>query len=288
MSLWISRGINLSLGLLAFLLAPMPAWAATHTVTAPSMRIAREGNTVVLNFSGGLRVQSSDGYTVSAGSGKVVLRSAGFKPLAEDEGDAGGGNLPRLPRAAFSSKNVRLMEFRGGAKLTSKKYEVSAGSLSSGDGGGTWKLGGGVGFKDVESGQYVQGKSFTFAREAMTLTTTEAIELGSFAAGKDQVSLQSRNTTIRLKEKTAALDGSATFSLRGYSLVSEKMSIDLDAGVLKASGSPKFVGRGSELFAREVEVRFVAGEARITATELEGSLALELEAGAAENHSQED
>jgi hypothetical protein len=266
----------------------MPAWAATHTVTAPSMRIAREGNTVVLTFSSGLRVQSSDSYTVSAGAGKVVLRSAGFKPLADSQGDAAEGSLPRLPRAAFSSKNVRLMEFRGGAKLISKEYEASAGSLSSGDGGGTWKLAGGVEFKGVESGQYVQGKSFTFAREAMILTTTEAIELGSFAAGKDQVSLQSRNTTIRLKEKTAALDGGATFSLRGYSLVAEKMSIDLGAGVLKASGSPKFVGRGSELFAREVEVHFVEGEARITATELEGSLALELEAGAAENHSQED
>lgn len=266
----------------------MPAWAATHTVTAPSMRIAREGNTVILSFTSGLRVQSSDGYAVSAGAGKVVLRSTGFKPLEAGEGDAGDGKLPRLPRAAFSSRNVKLMEFRGGAKLMSKKYEVSAGSLSSGDGGGTWKLGGGVSFRDLDSGQYVRGKSFTFAREAMTLTTAEAIELGSFAAGKDQVSLQSRNTTIRLKEKGAALDGEATFSLRGYSLVADKMSIDLGAGLLRASGSPKFVGRGSELFAQEVEVRFEGGEARITATELKGSLALDLEAGATENHPQDD
>lgn len=278
-------------GLLLFIglvLVPLPAAAATHQVTAHSMRITRREGVVILNFPRGLRVLSSDGYTVSAGSGRVVLKSAGFRPLEEEEGAAAAGDLPPLPRMAFSSKNVRLMEFGRGARLSSSRYEVSAGSLMSTDGGSTWKLAGGVSFKDVDSGQRVEGKSFVFARQDMTLTTAEAIELGSFAAGREAVSLQSRATTIHLEQKTASLNGEATFALRGCSLVAEDMSIDLAGGLLRATGSPKFVGRGSVLYADEVEVRFVEGEARISAKELHGSLAVDLEADASENHLQQD
>jgi len=261
------------------LLAAWPAAAAaTLSVYAPQMTVARERGAVVLTFPAGLRAASSEGYTISAGYGRVRVSSAGFAPLPEraEAGErAAEEKLPELPRARLSVSNLRELYFSGQPTLRSREYTVTAGSLASGDGGQTWRLAGGVEFRPAESsGLAASARSLTFSRASRSLTTADAVTLSGFAEGAGKVTLSSPKTRVDLANRTAALSGGAEFAYGEYRLTSDSMTIDLERRVLHAEGSPRFSGRGSELSAATVSITFGEGEVSVEAAQLQGYLQL--------------
>jgi hypothetical protein len=264
--------------ILAVLIAVAPAHAASLTVYAPQMTIGRSDRAVILTFPKGLSAVSGGEYRVSAGYGRIVVGSAGFTPLEQPSSAASDPEemeLPKLPRARFSTKNVRSMRFSGRAKLRSEEYEASMGLLTSNDGGRTWTLSGEVEFTALdEEERTVRGERFVFSREEVILRTDSAIEIGDSDSVESGTTFHSQDTVIDLRAKQAALSGNAEFSFGGYALRSERMTIDLVEQKLTAEGSPRFVGDSSEVAAREVVVFFSDDEVTIEATELSGYLSL--------------
>ena len=264
--------------ILAVLIAAAPAYAASLTVYAPQMTIGRSDGSVILTFPKGLSAVSGGEYRVSAGYGRIVVGSAGFAPLEQPEDtalDSEEANLPKLPRARFSSDNIRSMRFSGAAKLRSGEYEVSMRSLQSDDGGRTWTLSGDVEFRALDEGERtIRGERFAFSRDEMVLRTDSAIEIGETDSPTSGTSFRSLDTVIDLQKQRAALTGEAEFAFAGYALRSERMTFDLEEQKLVAEGSPRFVGESSEIAAREVVVSFSGGEVTVEATELNGHLSL--------------
>ncbi|OGK09039.1 MAG: hypothetical protein A2Y63_01745 [Candidatus Riflebacteria bacterium RBG_13_59_9] len=275
------RVIIIGLAALSIVLTALPAHSASLEVYAQQMIIARGQGTVVLTFPQGLRAVSTDGYRISAGSGRITLRSAGFAPLPEREptdNEQDGKPLPDLPRASFSTANVRELMFRGRPTLSSADYTVSAGSLTSSDGGLKWSIADGVEFRSADgSKQVVRGQSFTFARKEGLLATDQPIHLAGFARENEATAtISSGNTVINLKSRKITLTKAAEFGFAGYRLLSERMVIDLTEQVLSAEGSPRFVNADSEIAAAEVRLSFTEDGVTIDATDLQGYLALRL------------
>jgi hypothetical protein len=261
----------LALAALLLFLFPLVGAAATLTVDAGEMKVTREGGFVRLTFPSGMSAVSSTGYKVHAGSATILLRSAGFSEgkLAPPEK---GKDPPKLPAARLSAENIREMTFTRGVTWESKEYRAKAGSVSSSDGGKTWKLSGGVEFQQTGKKQSAKGKSFTFAREAKTLTTSEPIELFGFAVGGESASFSSKRTVIDLKAGAATLTSAAKFEFSGYSLQSDVMKLDLAKQTLTATGSPRFVSGDSHLEASQVTITFSEGKAVMKAQDLKGKL----------------
>jgi|GEM_PF-2055103 len=273
------------LAILAAPVAALPAYAASLTVYAPQMTIGRSDGVVVLTFPKGLSAISGGEYRVSAGYGRITVSSAGFAPLEQPdkvESDSEGTKLPKLPRARFSTKNVRSMRFSGRAVLRSEEYEASMGSLASSDGGRTWTLSGNVKFRALNKAERtVRGERFVFSRDEMVLRTEDAIEITEPESAAGGASLRSQDTVIDLQEQRATLAGDAEFSFGDYALRSDRMTLDLAERKLTAEGSPRFVGEGSEVTAKEVVVFFADDEVTVEATELSGYLTLRSQAGGA-------
>jgi lipopolysaccharide export system protein LptA len=261
----------LALSALLLLLFPLAGMAATLTVDAGEMRVTREGGLVKLVFPSGMSAVSSSGYKVHAGSATILLRSAGFEQgkLAPPEK---GKEPPKLPATKLSADNIKEMTFSGGVTWESKEYRAKAGSVSSTDGGKTWKLGGGVEFREAAGKQSAKGKSFTFARDAKTLTTSEPIELFGFAVGGESASFASKRTVINLGTRQATLTGAARFTFADYSLQSDLMKLDLAKQTLTATGSPHFTQGDSRLDASQVVITFSEGKAIMKAQDLKGRL----------------
>jgi len=273
------------LAILAVLIAVVPAHAASLSVYAPQMTIGRSNGAVVLTFPKGLNAVSGGEYRVSAGYGRIVVSSAGFAPLEQPDkatSDSGETELPGLPRARFSTGNIRSMRFSGRAVLRSEDYEGSMDSLVSKDGGRTWTLSGKVEFKALDKeGLTVCGERFVFSRDEMMLHTDRAIEIRDSDSPASGTSFCSQDTVIDLRARQAALSGNAGFSFAGYALRSERMTIDLEEQKLTAEGSPRFVGDGSEVAAKEVVVFFSDDGVTVEATELSGHLSFRSQAGGA-------
>jgi hypothetical protein len=267
------------------LCAAIPARAASLSVYAPQMAIGRSDGSVVLTFPQGLSAVSGGEYRVSAGWGRIAVNSAGFAPLEQPDetaSDVEETELPKLPRARFSTGNIRSMRFGGRVKLRSEEYEASMGSLASSDGGMTWTLAGGVAFRVLdEAERAIRGERFVLSRDEMVLRTEDAIEITESESAAGGASLRSQDTVIDLQEQRATLAGDAEFSFGDYALRSDRMRLDLTARKLTAEGSPRFVGEGSEVAAKEVVVFFADDEVTIEATELSGYLTLRSQAGGA-------
>lgn len=261
----------LALTLLVFLALPSAAFAANMRVTAPEMKVARKGGLIELTFPKGLQAKAKD-YTVKAAHGVVILRSGGSDMPDVPKGND-GGKVPKLPDASLSLQNIKELTFTSGAVWDSKEYHAEAASVSSSDGGKTWKLGGGVKFSRKDSPQSASGKGFTFSVANSTLSTATPIELFGFAVGQEHASFSSKNTVINLKARTASLSGAAKFEFAGYSLVSAKMSIDLKTQQLVADGSPKLISGDSIIEAKKVTITFIEGKAVLDAVDLKGRLA---------------
>jgi len=260
--------------ILSMLAAVVPAYAASLSVYAPQMTIGRSSNgAVVLTFPKGLSAVSGGEYRVSAGYGRIMVSSTGFAPIQEPDEDEVNMELPKLPRARFSAGNIRSMHFGGRPKLRSEEYQASMNSLASNDGGRTWTLSGQVEFKALDkAGLTFRGERFVFSRDEMILSTDRAIEIRDSESARSGTSFSSRDTVIDLQAQQAALTGMAEFSFAGYALCSERMTIDLVERKLTAEGSPRFVGDGSEVVAKEVVVFFSDDEVTVEATELSGFL----------------
>lgn len=241
-------------------------------VTAPEMKVARKGGLIELTFPKGLQAKAKD-YTVKAAHGVVLLKSVGSADLPEVPKGNDGGKVPKLPDASLSLQNIKELTFTGGAVWDSKEYHAEASSVSSADGGKTWKLGGGVKFSRKDSPQSASGKGFTFSLANSTLSTSTPIELFGFAVGQEHASFSSKNTVINLKARTAALTGAAKFEFAGYNLVSAKMNIDLKTQQLVADGSPKLISGDSIIEAKKVTITFIEGKAVLDAVDLKGRLA---------------
>jgi lipopolysaccharide export system protein LptA len=262
----------LALTILILLALPAASFAANMTVTAPEMKVARKGDMVELTFPKGLSAKAKD-YTVKAAHGVVILRSEGSKDLPDVPKGNGGGKVPKLPEASLSLQNIKEISFTGGAVWDGKEFHAEAGSVSSTDGGKTWKLAGSVKFSRKDSPQSATGNGFTFSLANSTLSTATPIELFGFAVGEEHASFSSKNTVINLKSRSATLTGAAKFEFAGYSLVSAKMSIDLKTQKLVADGSPKLMSSDSVIEAKQVTITFVEGKAVLDAVDLKGRLA---------------
>lgn len=256
----------------------LPAYAGSFRIRASRMSISREGKTVRLEFSRGVRATSSEGYTVKAVGARVILGSSGFSPLSDatEKADETVDELPALPSMELTSRSISLIRFFGRPVLCSPEYEVSAGSFSSTDGGEKWTLSGEVRFRRVgEREREITGEQFVFDRAGNLLTTHRAITISGFSTDKERVVFSAERTVIDLTKQQATLTGCASFRFGAYRLDAEEMQIDLAAAKLTAPKGGFFRQGTSELRAKYVVLWFEDSEVTLDASELTGKVRLE-------------